>query len=154
MRLLLLLIPGCMFAQSNDLFLMSGVDVSRPGNALKGNYSIGYGHTFSSLPQWTPLLDEVTVSYTYETAAHTEALGGMKNIALPKTKRFGAYTSINLGVTSFTGRHVENRLYSSFGGGLMIHLRKSYGVWVQEIVNKIATVPWYTTTSIAFVRSW
>ena len=95
---------------SNDLFIMLGSDFVRPGLGTRANYNIGLGHTFGALKK-DPFGDEVTFAYTYENAgshgffhtpygAHTEALGLMKNFAVPSTKILTGYTWIQLGVTA------------------------------------------------------
>jgi len=82
---------------SNDLFVMFGSDLVRPGLLPKANYNIGLGHTFKFLHR-DPIGDEITFAYTYENAgshgflhtdfgSHTEALGLMKNFPIPGTKR-------------------------------------------------------------------
>ena len=97
----------------NDLFVMFGSDLVRPGLEPKANYNIGLGHTFAFLKK-DPFGDELTFAYTYENAgshgflhadygSHTEALGIMKNFGLPKTKRVTGYTWIQGGLTSMTG---------------------------------------------------
>ncbi len=52
---------------SNDLFVMFGSDLIRPGLVPKANYNIGLGHTFKFLKK-DPLGDELTFAYTYENA--------------------------------------------------------------------------------------
>src|SRR5271154_4418041 len=87
---------------SNDLFIMFGSDLVRPGLEPKANYNIGLGHTFGFLKK-DPFGDEITFAYTYENAgshgflhtdfgSHTELVGLMKNFGLPKTKRVTGYT--------------------------------------------------------------
>src|SRR5579871_6205848 len=77
---------------SNDLFVMFGSDLVRPGLDPKANYNIGLGHTFKFLSK-DPIGDEITFAYTYENAgshgflhtdfgSHTEAVGLMKNFAI------------------------------------------------------------------------
>ena len=79
---------------SNDLFVMFGSDLVRPGLAPKANYNIGLGHTFKFLKK-NPIGDELTFSYAYENAGshgflhtdfgfHTEVLGIMKNLGRPR----------------------------------------------------------------------
>jgi hypothetical protein len=150
---------------STDLFVMFGSDLARPGLLPKANYNIGLGHTFKFLKK-DPIGDELTFSYTYENAgshgflhtdfgSHTEALGLMKNFGLPKTKRITGYTWIQGGLTSMTGNPtVENRFYDGEALGIIVHLTEHSSVWVQELFNKIVTVPWYTTASIGYTRSW
>ena len=50
---------------SNDLFVMFGSDLARPGLAPKANYNIGLGHSFKFLGK-DPFGDEITFAYTYE----------------------------------------------------------------------------------------
>ena len=49
---------------------------------------------------------------------------------------------------------VQNRFYDGESLGGIIHLTDHHSIWIQETFNKIATVPWYTTTSIGYTRSW
>jgi hypothetical protein len=78
---------------SNDLFVMFGSDLVRPGLLPKANYNIGLGHTFKFLSK-DPIGDEITFAYTYENAgshgflhtdfgSHTEALGLSGSPATP-----------------------------------------------------------------------
>ena len=150
---------------SNDLFVMFGSDLDRPGLVPKANYNIGLGHTFGFLKQ-DPFGDEITFAYTYENAgshgflhtdfgSHTEAPGLMKNFGIPGAKRVTGYTWIQLGITSLTGNPaVENRLYDGESLGLIVHFNDHHSIWIQESYNKIVTVPWYTTASIGYTRSW
>ena len=154
-----------MSGTSTDLFVMPGSDFDRPGLVPRANLNIGFGHTFGFLKK-DPIGDELTISYTYENAgshgffhtnygSHTEALGVMKNFALPRTKTVGVYTMIQAGLTSMTGYAlIENRFYDGEALGAMIHFNDHNAIWVQEIYNKIPTVPWYTTTSIGYTWSW
>jgi hypothetical protein len=150
---------------STDLFIMFGSDFVRPGLGTRANDNIGLGHTFGFLKK-DPLGDEVTFGYTYENAgshgffhtsfgSHTEALGIMKNFALPRTKNLTGYTWIQLGLTSMTGNaFVQNRLYNGESGGLIVHFNDHHSIWIQETFNKVVTLPWYTTTSVGYTRSW
>jgi len=150
---------------SNDLFVMFGSDLVRPGLLAKANYNIGLGHTFKFLSK-DPIGDEITFGYTYENAgshgflhtefgSHTEALGLMKNFAIPRTKRVTGYTWIQGGITSLTGSaFVQNRLYDGEALGAIIHFGDRNAIWIQEMFNKIVTIPWYTTASIGYTRSW
>ena len=149
---------------STDIFIMLGSDFVRPGLLPKANYNIGIGHTFGFLKK-NPIGDELTFAYTYEDAgpgfwhsdlgSHTESFGVMKNFGLPKTKRVSAYTWVQLGVTSLTGGpHVQNRFYDGESLGAVVHINDHNSIWIQETFNKIVTVPWYTTTSIGYTRSW
>ena len=150
---------------STDMFIMFGSDVVRPSDTPKANYNIGVGHTFGFLKK-DPFGDEITFSYTYENAgshgflhtdygSHTESVGLMKNFALPKTKRVSAYTWIQGGITSMTGNaYVENRLYDGEALGAIIHFNDHNSIWIQEMFNRVVTVPWYTTASIGYTRSW
>jgi hypothetical protein len=150
---------------SNDLFIMFGSDLDRPGLEPRANYNIGLGHTFGFLKH-DPIGDELTFGYTYENGgsqgflhsqfgADTEALGIMKNFRLPKTKRLTGYTWIQGGITSMTGSSsVRNRFYDGESLGLIVHFNDRNSIWVQETFNKVVTVPWYTTASIGYTRSW
>lgn len=150
---------------STDLFLMFGSDFVRPGLLPKANYNIGLGHTFKFLKK-DPIGDEITFAYTYENAgshgflhtdfgSHTEAIGLMKNFAIPGTKRVTGYTWIQGGLTSLTGNaYVQNRLYDGESLGAIIHFNERHSIWIQETYNKIVSIPWYTTTSIGYTRSW
>lgn len=150
---------------STDLFVMFGSDFDRPGLLPRANYNIGLGHTFKFLHK-NPFGDEITFGYTYENAgshgflhtdfgSHTETLGLMKNFNIPGTKRVTGYTWIQAGITSFTGSPlVENRLYDGESLGAIIHFNDHHSIWIQESYNKIVTVPWYTTISIGYTRSW
>jgi hypothetical protein len=149
---------------STDLFIMLGSDFDRPGWLTKANYNIGIGHTFGFLKK-DPFGDELTAAYTFENAgsgfwsskfgSDTESIGLMKNFGLPKTKRVSGYTWIQIGVTSFTGGPaVQNRFYNGESLGAVVHFNEHNSIWIQETINFILTVPWYTTTSIGYTRSW
>jgi len=150
---------------STDLFIMFGSDFVRPGLVPKANYNIGLGHTFGFLHK-DPFGDELTVAYTYENAgshgflhtdfgSHTESLGIMKNFPLPGTKKVTGYTWIQGGLTSLTGYPtVVNRFYDGESLGAIIHFNSHQSIWVQEMYNKIVTIPWYTTTSAGYTWSW
>jgi hypothetical protein len=150
---------------SNDLFIMFGSDFVRPGLAPKANYNIGLGHTFAFLKK-DPIGDEITFGYTYENGgshgflhtpfgSHTEAVGIMKNFGLPKTKHLTGYTWVQGGITSMTGnRFVENRFYDGEALGLIVHFNDHNSIWIQEMFNKLVTIPWYTTASVGYTRSW
>jgi len=156
---------GMDMGTSNDLFVMLGSDFDRPGLVERANDNIGIGHMFGFLKK-NPFGDEITFSYTYENAgthgffhtnfgSHTETLGLMKNFGLPKTKRLTAYTWIQVGITSMTGnQYVENRFYDGEALGTIVHFTKHTSIWIQEMFNKVVTVPWYTSTSIGYTRSW
>jgi hypothetical protein len=143
---------------------MLGSDFVRPGLAAKANYNVGVGHTFGFLKD-DLIGDEVTVAYTYENAgdgfwhsglgSHTESVGLMKNFELFNAKRVTWYTWIQGGLTSFTGgSSVQNRFYNGESLGAIVHVDAKQSVWIQETYNKIATVPWYTTTSVGYTWSW
>jgi hypothetical protein len=149
---------------STDVYIMVGSDFDRPGLLPKANYNIGIGHTFGFLKK-DPFGDELTFSYTYEDAgsgfwssdrgSDTESWGVMKNFGLPKTKVVTGYTWIQLGITTLTGGpRVENHLYNGESLGAIVHFNLRNSLWIQESFNKIVTVPWYTTTSIGYTRSW
>jgi hypothetical protein len=149
---------------STDLFIMLGSDFDRPGLVPKANYNIGIGHTFGFLKK-DPIGDELTFAYTYEDAgsgfwhsdygSHTESVGVMKNFGLPKTKVVTGYTWIQIGVSSLTGGpQVQSHFYNGEALGAVVHFNLHNSIWIQEMFNKIVTVPWYTTTSIGYTRSW
>jgi hypothetical protein len=149
---------------STDLYIMLGSDFDRPGLVPKANYNIGIGHTFGFLKK-NPIGDELTFAYTYEDAgsgfwhsdfgSHTESFGVMKNFGLPKTKVVTGYTWVQVGISSFTGNaHVENHFYNGESLGAVVHFTEHHSIWIQETFNKIVTVPWYTTTSVGYTRSW
>jgi len=150
---------------SNDLFIMFGSDLDRPGLEPRANYNIGLGHTFAFLKK-DPIGDELTFGYTYENGgshgflhsqygADTEALAIMKNFGLPKTRHLTGYTWIQGGITSMTGNSsVRNRFYDGESLGLIVHFNDHSSIWIQETFNKVVTVPWYTTASIGYTRSW
>ena len=149
---------------STDLYVMMGSDFVRPGLLPKANYNIGIGHTFGFLKK-DPFGDELTASYTYEDAggafwhsqfgSDTESFGVMKNFGLPKTKRVSGYTWIQGGITSMTGNaFVQNRFYDGEALGAIVHFNDHSSIWIQEMYNKIVSVPWYTTASIGYTRSW
>ena len=156
--------PPASSGTSTDVFVMFGSDFVRPGLAPRANYNTGLGHTFKFLRKdW--LGDELTFAYTYENGgthgflhtsygSHTEAPGLMKNFGLPRTKRISGYTWIQAGLTSLTGSaHVENRFYDGEALGAIVHLNDRNSIWIQEMYNKIVTLPWYTTTSIGYTWS-
>ncbi|MGA2509064.1 MAG: hypothetical protein ABSG27_02460 [Candidatus Acidiferrales bacterium] len=149
---------------STDLFIMLGSDFDRPGLLPKANYNIGIGHTFGFLKK-DPIGDELTFAYTYEDAgsgfwhsdfgSDTESFGVMKNFGLPKTKVVSGYTWVQVGISSFTGfAHVQNHFYDGESLGAVVHFTEHHSIWIQETFNKILTVPWYTTTSVGYTRSW
>ena len=156
-------IPEMLMA-STDFFVMFGSDFNRPGLLPRANYSVGVGHKYGFLKK-NPFGNELIVSYMYENAGmhgffktafgeHTESVGTMRNVAIPKARALAGYTWVQGGITSFTGNaHVSNRLASSAALGLMIRVNRRYSIWIQESFNKVVTVPWYTTTSIAYVYS-
>jgi hypothetical protein len=150
---------------STDLFVMGGSDFDRPGLLPRANYNIGIGHTFAFLKK-DPLGDELTFGYTYENAGthgflhtrngeHTESLGIMKNLSIPKTTVWTWYTWIQSGITSYTGNaRVQNRLDSGVSVGAIAHCSFHSSIWIQESYSKVVTVPWYTTSSIGYTYSW
>jgi hypothetical protein len=153
-----------MNSTSTDFFIMLGSDFDRPGLAAKANYNLGIGHTFGFLKK-DPIGDELTFAYTYENAgsgfwhsqfgSHTESGGIMKNFGLPKTKVITGYTWIQLGLTSFTGNSViENHFYDGESLGAIVHCSRNSSIWIQESLNKVITLPWYTTTSVGYTWSW
>jgi hypothetical protein len=150
---------------STDLFVMGGSDFDRPGLVPRANYNIGIGHTFAFLKK-DPFGDELTFGYTYENAGthgfwhtrfgeHTESLGIMKNLSIPKTTAWTWYTWIQSGITSYTGNaHVQNRMDSGVSIGAIAHCSFHCSIWLQESYSKVVTVPWYTTTSAGYTYSW
>lgn len=176
---LALLAVGTVFAQSapaptttTDIFVMAGSSFVRPGLAAKANYNIGIGHQFSffrkddSVKGTVAKLigDELTASYTYENggsgffhsnfASHTETIGVMNNLPLP-VKNTTLYLWPQIGITSMAGGSaVLNRLSGSYSVGVAYHVTPKHAVWVQESFNKVATVPWYTSTTIGYAYSF
>jgi hypothetical protein len=150
---------------STDLFVMFGSDFDRPGLVARSNYNLGIGHTFGFLKK-DPFGDELTFAYTYENSGthgflhtsfgeHTESIGVMKNFPLPATKVVTGYTWIQTGITSYTGNaQVLNRLDSGLSLGAVVHFNDHNSIWIQESYNKVVTIPWYTTSSIGYTRSW
>jgi hypothetical protein len=149
---------------STDLFIMLGSDFDRPGLLPKANYNIGIGHTFGFLKK-DPIGDELTFSYTYEDAgsgfwhsnlgSDTESFGVMKNFGLPKTKMVTGYTWVQAGITTLTGGPtLQNHFYNGDARGAIVHFDLHNSIWIQEMFNKIVTVPWYTTTSVGYTWSW
>jgi hypothetical protein len=149
---------------STDLYIMMGSDFVRPGLVPKANYNIGIGHTFGFLKK-DPIGDELTFAYTYEDGgsgfwhsqfgSHTESFGVMKNFGLPKTKRISGYTWVQIGISTFTGNaQIQNHFYDGESLGAVVHFNDRNSIWIQETFNKIVSVPWYTTTSIGYTRSW
>jgi hypothetical protein len=155
---------GVGLGTSTDLFIMLGSDFDRPGLLPKSNYNIGIGHTFGFMKK-DPFGDEITFGYTYEDEAsgfwhsqfgsHTESSGVMKNFGLPKTKHVTGYTWIQAGISTYTGiPHLQNHFYNGDALGAIVHFDDHNSIWIQEMFNKVTTVPWYTTTSIGYTRSW
>jgi hypothetical protein len=150
---------------STDLFVMGGSDIDRPGWLPRANYNIGIGHTFGFLKK-DPFGDELTFGYTYENAGthgflhtnfgeHTESLGIMKNLSIPRTTVWTWYTWIQSGITSYTGNaNVRNRLDSGVSIGAIAHCSFHSSIWIQESYSKVVTVPWYTTSSLGYTYSW
>jgi hypothetical protein len=157
--------PAEAASTSTDLFVMGGSDFDRPGLLPRANYNIGIGHTFAFLKK-DPFGDELTFGYTYENAGthgflhtrfgeHTESLGIMKNLSIPKTTVWTWYTWIQSGITSYTGNaHVQNRMDSGVSIGAIAHCSLHSSIWIQESYSKVVTVPWYTTTSAGYTYSW
>jgi hypothetical protein len=150
---------------TNDLFVMAGADVDRPGLLPRANYNIGIGHMFGFLKK-DPFGDELTIGYMYENSGthgflhtafgeHTESAGLMKNFPLLARKHLTGYTWVQTGLTSFTGNaRVQNRLDSSVSLGAILHFKRHSSVWIQESYGKIVTVPWFTTASVGYGWSW
>jgi hypothetical protein len=154
--ILLALFSFMAFAQSTDVFVMGGTDVTRPGSNLRTNLNVGIGHTEKFLKK-NPFGDELTFSYTYENGgghgffhsgygSHTENIGIMKNFSLPvvNKEKVTFYTWPLIGVTSMTGApKVENRLYLGAAFGVIYHVSPHFGIWTQATWNKVLTTPWY-----------
>jgi hypothetical protein len=148
---------------STDLYIMMGSDFIGPGLLPKANYNIGIGHTFDFLKN-DPIGDELTFAYTYEDGggfwhsqfgSDTESFGVMKNFGLPKTERVTGYTWVQAGISTFTGNAtLQNHFYNGESLGTVVHFDDHHSIWIQETFNKIITIPWYTTTSIGYTRSW
>ena len=150
---------------SNDLFVMFGSDLVRPGLLPKANYNIGIGHTLGFLKR-DPIGDELTFAYTYENAGshgflhtnfgeHTEQIGVMKNFGVPRIKALTGYTWLQTGITGYSGYgHLLNRMATGVSIGAIVHLTYHGSIWIQESYNKVVTVPWYTTSSIGYTYSW
>jgi len=149
---------------STDFWVMLGSDFVRPGLEPKANYNLGIGHTFGFLKN-DPFGDELTFSYTYENAgpnfwhspfgSDTESWGVMKNFGIPKTKVLTAYTWIQIGISTFTGgATLQNHFYDGESLGGIVHFTDHQSIWFQETFNKIISVPWYTTFSLGYTRSW
>jgi hypothetical protein len=69
--------------------------------------------------------------------------------------RVSGYTWVQAGLTSFTGgTQVQNRFYDGESLGAIVHITGRSSIWIQEAYNKIATVPWHTTTSVGYTWSW
>ena len=47
-----------------------------------------------------------------------------------------------------------NRFYDGESLGAIVHLNDHHSIWIQETYNKIIAIPWYTTTSVGYTRSW
>jgi hypothetical protein len=79
----------------------------------------------------------------------------MKNFALPTTKILTGYTFVQIGISTFTGTlHLQNHFYNGESLGGIIHFNDHNSIWFQDTFNKIITVPWYTTFSVGYTRSW
>ncbi len=79
----------------------------------------------------------------------------MKNCGIPHVRRVSGYTWVQGGITTMTGNaFLENRFYDGESLGAIVHFNYQHSIWIQETYNKIVTVPWYTTASIGYTRSW
>jgi hypothetical protein len=79
----------------------------------------------------------------------------LKNFELLGAKRLTWYTRVQAGLTSFTGgSSVQNRFYNGESLGAILHVSATESIWIQETYSKVATVPWYTTTSVGYTWSW
>jgi hypothetical protein len=55
----------------------------------------------------------------------------------------------------FTGTpHLQNHFYDGESLGGSVHFNNRNSIWFQDTFNKISTVPWYTTVSVGYTRSW
>lgn len=159
---------------STDVFVMGGSDFVRPGLLPRVNLNIGVGHTEKFLSK-NPFGDELTFSYTYENGgnhgffhtkygAHTENVGLMKNFNLLKhviVKPGGEFDKVTfytwplIGITTLTGGPaLDNHLYLGAAFGSAIHFTPHHAVWVQEMWNKVLSLPGYPTTSVGYTYSF
>lgn len=174
---LALVFCGLASAQSTDVFVMFGSSFVRPGLHPKANYNIGVGHTFETISKsrfGKIFGDEPTFGYTYENGgsgffhsgygSHTMSVGLMKNmnplgnIIVTYGKKWDKVTFYSwpqIGITSMTGnKNVQNRLYGSYSLGTAIRVAPKSSIWIQETFNKVATVPWYTSTCIGYTYTF
>ena len=147
-----------------DFTVMFGSDFVRPGSLPRANLSVGMGHVFECLRR-DPLGDGITFGYAYENTGahgffhsafgeHSELLGLMRDFPIGRARKVDAYNWLQGGLSSLTGDvHVHNRFSGSESVGLKIHLTRSSAIWVDESYNKVATLPWYTITSVGYTYS-
>ena len=149
---------------ATDLTIFVGSDFVRPGLLPRANLAVAIGHNFHFLRR-DPLGSKLTFAYTYENTGthgffhtsfgeHTEQLGLLRDIRLGHSEKFSAYTIVQAGISSLTGDKVQNRFSTSPGVGLVSHFMRSQSLWVQELYNKVVTVPWYTVTSVGYTFSF
>ena len=149
---------------ATDVTVFVGSDFVRPGLLPRANLSVAVGHSFKFLRR-NPLGSKLTFGYTYENTGthgffhtsfgeHTEQLGLLRDIKLGHQERFSAYTIVQAGLSSLTGDRVQNRFSTSPGVGFVTHLSRSQSLWLQELYNKVVTVPWYTVSSVGYTYSF
>ena len=149
---------------ATDLTVFIGSDFVRPGLLPRANLNVAIGHGFHFLRK-NPLGSKLTFGYTYENTGthgffhtrfgeHTEQLGLLRDIKLGHSERFSAYTIVQAGISSLTGDKVQNRFSTSPGVGFVTHFSRSQSLWLQELYNKVVTVPWYTVSSVGYTYSF
>ena len=149
---------------ATDLTIFLGSDFLRPGLLPRANLTFAVGHSFKFLRR-NPLGSKLTFGYTYENTGthgffhtqfgeHTEQLGLLRDIRLGHQERLSAYTIAQAGLSSLTGDRVQNRFSTSPGAGLIAHFSRSQSLWLQELYNKVVTVPWYTVSSVGYTYSF
>ena len=149
---------------ATDLTVFIGSDFVRPGLLPRANLNVAIGHSFHFLKH-DPLGSKLTFDYTYENTGthgffhtsfgeHTEQLGLLRDFKLRHSERFSAYTIVQAGISSLTGDKVQNRFSTSPGAGFIIHFSRSQSMWLQELYNKVVTVPWYTVSSVGYTYSF
>ncbi len=149
---------------ATDITILIGSDFIRPDLVPRANLSIGIGHSFRFL-RHDPLGSKLTFGYTYENTGthgfihthfgeHTEQLGLLRDIKFGHSERFSAFTIVQAGLSSLTGDQVQNRFSTSPGAGLIVHFSRSQSLWLQELYNKVVTVPWYTVSSVGYTYSF
>ena len=149
---------------ATDLTIFLGSDFVRPGLLPRANLNVAIGHSFHFL-RHDPLGSKLTFGYTYENTGthgffhtdfgeHTEQLGLLRDIRLGHSERFSAYTIVQAGISSLTGDKVQNRFSTSPGVCFITHFSLIQSLWLQELYNKVVTVPWYTVSSVGYTYSF